>query len=198
MRVVNFLAGPGAGKSTAATGLFSELKRRGVNCEYIPEFAKDAAWEDRGKKFFAAQQYIYGEQSWRQDRVKDDVDIMITDSPLIMAFVYMPDKFPIPSLKKAMMEDFNRYDNLNIFLRRSTKFNPSGRKQVEKESVKLDGDILEMLGEKNVEYSMIDIGITTSYQVIELMIEKGWDKKVPSLLNNPSEEEIQKLVNFYY
>ena len=198
MSIINFFCGPCGGKSTAATGLFSELKRRGVNAEYIPEFAKDAAWEDRGKKFFAAQQYIYGEQSWRQDRVKDDVDIMITDSPLIMAFVYMPDKFPIPSLKKAMLEDFNRYDNLNIFLKRSTKFNTSGRKQAEKESIKLDQDILEMLDEKNVEYSTIDIGITTSYQVIELMIEKGWGKKVPSLLNNPTEDELNSLVNFYY
>lgn len=198
MRVVNFFAGPGTGKSTAATGLFNEIKRRGVNAEYIPEFAKDAAWENRGKKFFAAQQYIYGEQSWRFDRVKDDVDVMVTDSPLIMAYVYMPNDFPLPALRDTMMQDFNRYDNLNIFLRRSKKFNPAGRNQAEAESIKLDEDIRYMLKEKNIVHYVLDTHITTSFQVIDLMIKKGWGTKSPAIHNKPTKAALQSLVDYYY
>ena len=43
--VVNFFAGPGAGKSSMAAGLFAELKFRGVNCELATEYAKDKVWE---------------------------------------------------------------------------------------------------------------------------------------------------------
>lgn len=201
LRCVNFFAGPGTGKSTAATGLFSEIKRRGVNAEYIPEFAKDAAWENRGKKFFAAQQFIYGEQSWRFDRVKDDVDIMITDSPLIMANVYMHASFPMPSLRDCMMQDFNRYDNLNIFLRRSKKFNPSGRKQDEAQSIQLDAEIKAFLVSKEIEFTELDTGLLNAYLVIDLMIGKGWakpDTGCPALNNIPTQEQLLALQNFYY
>lgn len=201
MRCVNFFAGPGTGKSTAATALFSEIKRRGVNAEYIPEFAKDAAWENRGKKFFAAQQFIYGEQSWRFDRVKDDVDVMVTDSPLIMANVYMPKNFPMPALRDCMMQDFNRYDNLNIFLRRSKKFNPAGRKQDEAESIQLDADIKAFLVSNDIEFTELDTGLLNPYEVIDLMLCRGWGNLnygCPALTNIPSKAELQTLIDYYY
>ena len=44
-KIVNLYGGPGTGKSTTAAALFAEMKIRGVNCEYIQEYAKDKAWE---------------------------------------------------------------------------------------------------------------------------------------------------------
>lgn len=199
MRVVNFFAGPGTGKSTTATGLFNELKNRGVNAEYIPEFAKDAAWEHRGEKFFKAQQYIYGEQSWRFDRVKNDVDIMVTDCPLILGNAYIPPNFPMPSLRDTMKEDFDRYDNLNIFLIRSKGFNPKGRNQTIDEAVSLDHDIKQHLLDNNIPFFVLDTNRLTPFKVIDKMImSKGWHEEVPGLLKNPSREELMELVNYYY
>ena len=39
--VVNLYGGPGAGKSTAALQLVAELKKRGINADYVSEYAKE-------------------------------------------------------------------------------------------------------------------------------------------------------------
>ena len=39
--VVNLFAGPGAGKTTCAWEIASELKKRGIVTEYVPEYAKE-------------------------------------------------------------------------------------------------------------------------------------------------------------
>ena len=85
--VINLFAGPGCGKSTTASGVFSELKRIGVNCEYVQEYAKDLVW---GKNFKALsnQIHVYGEQHNRIFRLKGEVDVIITDSPPVMGMVY--------------------------------------------------------------------------------------------------------------
>ena len=46
MLVVNLFGTPGAGKSTGAAYIFSNLKMRGINAELVTEFAKDMVWED--------------------------------------------------------------------------------------------------------------------------------------------------------
>jgi broad-specificity NMP kinase len=42
--VVSLFAGPGVGKSTMATGIFSALKFKGIECEYVSEYAKNLVW----------------------------------------------------------------------------------------------------------------------------------------------------------
>ena len=37
---------PGAGKSTGAAYIFSQLKMAGINAELVTEFAKDKVWEE--------------------------------------------------------------------------------------------------------------------------------------------------------
>ena len=44
--VVNLFGSPSAGKSTTATGLFHQLKLKGINCEYVSEFAKHVVWQE--------------------------------------------------------------------------------------------------------------------------------------------------------
>ncbi len=59
--IVNLFGGPGAGKSTMAAGLFSELKWRGINCELATEYAKEKVWEE-SYAIFENQIYIFGKQ----------------------------------------------------------------------------------------------------------------------------------------
>jgi nicotinamide riboside kinase len=183
MRIVNLFAGPGTGKSTTAAALFTELKYRGINCEYIPEYAKDAAWEGRGKKFFRAQQLIYGKQSFRIERVAEEVDLMVTDCPLMMGLVYMPEDYPMPSLRDVIVEDHDRYDNLNIFLKRNKPFNPKGRNQNEAEAKELDRDIRNMLIDRDVNFHELDFSRKNVKEIIRQMINVGWANDIPALLN---------------
>jgi len=39
-KVINLFAGPGAGKSTTAAGLFAEMKRANVDVELVTEYVK--------------------------------------------------------------------------------------------------------------------------------------------------------------
>lgn len=156
MLVVNLFGGPGTGKSTTATRLFSELKTRGVNAEYVPEFAKGAAWEKRSSKFFMAQQYIYGTQSWWMDRLRGEVDVIVTDAPLLNNIAYYDESLNLPSLRKVIIEDHNRYNNMNVFLKRSKAYNPKGRNQTEEEARLYDQKIKGIIKELNIPFKEYD------------------------------------------
>ena len=51
--VINLCGSPGAGKSTGAAYVFSQLKMAGVNAELVTEFAKD---KDVQNKFLEIKQ----------------------------------------------------------------------------------------------------------------------------------------------
>lgn len=173
-KVVNYYAGPGCGKSTTAAALFAELKYQNINCEMILEYAKDAAWEKRGPKVFRAQEYIFGKQHFRMARVADEVELLVTDSPLMLGLVYMPKDFPQPSLGGLIVESYHLYDNLNIFLRRNKPYNPKGRNQNEAEARVKDVEILEMLHQQGVDFVSMDFGRDNIPDTISIMKDRGW------------------------
>lgn len=45
--IVNLFAGPGAGKTTCAWEIASELKKRNIQAEYVPEYAKELVWDEK-------------------------------------------------------------------------------------------------------------------------------------------------------
>lgn len=172
-RVVNLYGGPGTGKSTTAAALFAELKFRGVNCEYIQEYAKDKAWEfsnsDVTPKVLEAQEYIFGKQHFRLRRCAKEVDLIITDSPLLLNLIYTPDDFPLPSLRKVVKEAYDMYDNLDIFLTRTKLYNPKGRFQTEQEAKLLDLKIKDMLNDQKVDFYTLDAGRDSVQQLVNML-----------------------------
>lgn len=148
-RVINFYAGPGTGKSTAACTVFGELKQLGISCEYVSEYAKDATWEHRGWKVFQAQEYLFGKQHFRMARVSDEVDIVITDSPILLNMVYTPEGFGMPSLAATIKEAHGLYDNLDVYLERNSAYDTRGRVHTLEQAIELDKQIkgvLESIG----------------------------------------------------
>lgn len=175
MKIVNLYAGPGTGKSTTAAALFAELKYRGHNTELVTEFAKDAAWENRGKKFFRAQEYILGEQSFRLSRVASEVEFVVTDSPILLTRVYREPSY-LPALDDLALQVYQRYDNLDVFLVRSADkpFNPKGRNQTEDEAQELDTKIFEMLRGVGSDFATMAFNRDNVNHIIELMGERKW------------------------
>jgi hypothetical protein len=146
-------AGPGSGKSTSAAAVFSLLKMHDVNAELITEFAKDLTWEERHRTL-ANQYYVWGKQHHRMWRIKDQVEVMVTDSPLLLGIIYGGEK-PM-CFNDTVFHSFNEeFDNMNYFLMRMKGFNPKGRNQTEEESKKLDDEILLMLAENDVRYKIV-------------------------------------------
>ena len=162
--VINLFGAPGAGKSTGAAYLFSELKQRGVNAELVTEFAKDKTWEGNTLAL-SCQEYIFGKQSYRLARCRDDVDVIITDSPLPLAIVYNISPVLGSAFDEVVLNVFDSYDNLNFYITRSKPYNPKGRKQTETESDSLGNTIEMMLNNFNIPYQNIE-GDKDGYEYI--------------------------------
>ena len=88
--VINLFGAPGSGKSTGAAEIFAALKKKGINAELVTEFAKDKTWE-HNMLALGCQEYIFGKQSYRLRRCRDDVEVIVTDSPLPLSLIYLED-----------------------------------------------------------------------------------------------------------
>ena len=90
--VINLFGAPGAGKSTTAAFLFGELKSMGLDVELVTEYVKDLVWDKRYKEL-SNQIICFGQQMRRIERLIGQVDIIITDSPLLLNAYYNKDKY---------------------------------------------------------------------------------------------------------
>ena len=162
--IVNLFGAPGAGKSTGAAYIFSKIKMAGVNAELVTEFAKDKVWEE-SKEVFNNQIYIFGKQSFKISRVMNKVDVIITDSPIILSSFYNSDEMIQEELDALVMKTFNSYNNMNYFIERVKPYQEKGRFQTEEESDQIADKVSTLLDEKEVDYEVI-AGDTEGYDYI--------------------------------
>jgi len=166
--IVNFLAGPGAGKSTTAAALFTLLKlHQGIQCELVPEFAKDLVWEER-QHTLKNQHYVFSKQQHRIWRVYQKVNVTITDSPILLSCIYGRD-FTTEKFRAYVLEEFRSYNNLNFFIERTKRYVGNGRNESEEEAKEVDNTIKEYLSEKHIYFYPItgDIGgINSALKII--------------------------------
>lgn len=162
--VINLFGAPGAGKSTCAAQVFCALKKLGVNCELVAEFAKDKTWE-RNTKALSCQEYVFGRQSYRLARCRDDVDFIVTDSPLPLSIIFNSNPAIAKSFPSVVMDVFNTYNNINFFINRATPYDPTGRNQTEAESDHISARVQELCYEREIHYEVID-GNDEGYQYI--------------------------------
>ena len=152
--VINFFAGPGTGKSTMAAAIFSELKGCDINAELVTEYAKRKVWEE-AFKVFECQMYVCAKQIYNMFIVSKHVDIIVTDSPIIMSSAYTNGD---EDLNKILKREHDKYHNINIFLNRKKKYNPKGRMQTEDEAKEKDQQILKILKDNNIKFMTWDAG----------------------------------------
>lgn len=148
--VVNLIGGPGSGKSTTAAGLFYNLKKLGVNCEMALEYAKDKVYEESFKTM-DDQLYIFGKQYHRMWRLKNLVDVIITDSPLLLSIYY--NKTKSNYFEDLIVEQYNKFNNMLYILKRDNiEFKQEGRIQNEEESKHIDMEVKNILDRNNISY----------------------------------------------
>ena len=169
--VVNLFGAPGAGKSTGAAYIFSKIKMAGVNAELVTEFAKDKVWEE-SKEVFNNQIYIFGKQSFKISRVMDKVDVIITDSPIILSSFYNSNETIQDELDALVMKTFNSYNNMNFFIERVKPYQEKGRFQTEEESNQIADEVSTLLDEKNVKYEIIAGDIEGYDYIVKQILHK--------------------------
>lgn len=155
--IVNLFGGPGSGKSTTAAGVFNKLKLAGVNCEIVTEFAKHVTWK-KDLNTLKNQIYVFAKQHDRMFHLKEQVEVIITDSPIIMGLIYTDWNKVSASFEQLVVDEFERPDaiNVNIFINRVKPYNPSGRNQTAEEAIAKDKDIYKLLNKYSIDYTYVD------------------------------------------
>jgi hypothetical protein len=161
-KIVNFIGGPGSGKSTFSYRLMAHFKMNGISCEYTGEYAKEKVWDDH-LKIFDNQLLVFAQQQHRLHRLVGKVDYIITDSPLVQ-FVYYLDEFTpdeekkserFLAFKKLIWAEFNSFTNINFFMKRPLEFNNEGRYQDSQKALKIDNEMMEILTMGGVPFSLL-------------------------------------------
>ena len=166
--VINLFGEPSAGKSTAAMDITARLKRKGINAEYVSEFAKDKVYENNSE-VFKHQEYLFGKQSFKMGRVRDKVQVIVVDSPLILCVVYNKDKEILgEEFDKTVLNMFNSYNNKNYLLTRNHTYENEGRFQNEVESLEVRNQIVKALEDMNITYDFA----TSSEEDCEMIAAK--------------------------
>jgi hypothetical protein len=108
--------------------------------ELVTEYAKDLVYEKRLREI--TQEKIFAEQHWRVERLRDHVDYVITDSPILLSAVYKNDN---EHWVNYVWDVFNSYDNFDVWVGRPDHYTQHGRTQSKKEACQLDQQILTIL-----------------------------------------------------
>ena len=150
--VINLYGGPCCGKSTVAAGLFYELKCKGIECEMTGEYAKDKTW-DENPKILNHQPFIFGQQLHRIWRLNNKVQFIICDSPILLSIIYSKENSDL--FERFIVEQYNKYNNINFILDRTVKYNVIGRNETEEEAIKLDNNLVHIMDKYNINYTLV-------------------------------------------
>jgi hypothetical protein len=182
IRRIGLVAGPGAGKSTTAAWLFSQLKLfvndKDVNIkvELVQEYVKELAW--RGHKIRPWDQWdILSQQLMREyNLLHNGVDILVTDSPITMyPFYGRRANCPANEAIPLVVNEFNyEFPILHIFLHRDDKsYFQHGRYETLSQAREADEGIRKVLAEMGIpfkEFSFRDQSAILQY-VLENAVE---------------------------
>lgn len=157
--VVNLYGGPGIGKSTTALQLVAELKKRGINAEYVSEVAKELVYAKAFDKLDGTvenQKKLLSQQRDRLDMIAGNVDVAVTDCSLMLNAVYLAEKNS--EYTADVLSQHNEYNNFNFFLERDTSvpFEQEGRIHNLEQSIEKDKEILSLLTDNNLEFERFD------------------------------------------
>lgn len=153
-QIINLFGGPGVGKSTIASGIFFYLKQHRVSCELVTEYAKTLTWENR-QATLQCQPYVFGKQLYSLEVLIDQVDVIVTDSPICLSLFYQAFKYPA-SFSQSVIDIFNSFDNYNYYIRREDdQYDDIGRMPNPDAAKEIDIKILKFLDTNYIDYKIV-------------------------------------------
>lgn len=194
--IVNIYGGPGAGKSTTALQLVAELKKLGYHADYVSEVAKELVYAKDFEHLDGTlknQSKILSEQKRRLDIMLDNVDVVVTDSPLLLNTVYLKEN--APEYIESVFSQYENYNNYNVVVERdlSVEFEQEGRIHNLEESIKKDGEINTLLDSHDIDYQRFDRNNIAG--ILDGIISKINDIKInESIIADNTEDEDNTIV----
>lgn len=178
--VINLFGGPGAGKTTCAWAIAAELKKRGHVVEYVSEVAKEYVWDNDFEKIDGSpenQRALLEEQDKRVRRLMGKVEVIVTDSPILLNPIYLHDRDE--EYEKMVLQRFKKQRNFNIFIKRGKGFEQEGRVHTADEAAALDSQIEKLLTDNNLFYGRYSYAqITRCVDNIQTSVAKANGHKI--------------------
>lgn len=167
--IINLVAGPCAGKSTSAAELFATLKKMNISCELVSEYIKEEIYKEN-KSISNNQVAIFGNEVYSLDNKIGKVDVIVHDGSLLNNIVYDPEHDA--EFKKFIIYWFNKYENLNFYIKRGNiKFETYGRLHNQDEAKELDKIVDNVHKDAGVEYHIVR-SKTSVKEMLPIVLEK--------------------------
>ena len=175
-KLINLFGGPGIGKSSISAGITYKLKKKHISCNNPYEFPKTLAW-DKNYPAIQDQLYVFANQHRGIAQSYGKVDYIIIDSPILFSTIYLsyytkgyPTEFYGKSFHDMVIDLHNKYDNINILLKRSnTDINENERFQNIKEAIEIDELCKNKLEEHNLPYFEVKVNNTTVKKILKII-----------------------------
>ena len=137
------------------------------------------------------QKFVTDGQYERLNRLRGKVDVIVTDSPLLLGQVYGKKSID-KDYKDEIRKRYDSFDNYNAFIVRGKNFTQKGRVHNLEESKQLDADVLQMLSDNKIFH-----GYYKQDNLSEAVenIEKWLDKDKVSTLANEAHVADKALTN---
>jgi hypothetical protein len=163
--VINFIAPPGCGKSTAAHGLVYMLKKAGKRAEMAHEYAKDLVF-DENFRTLARQEQVFAEQHARIQRLQG-AEYIVTDSPIILSLLYA-DHYP-DAFKDYVRLTEASYESMYYLVKREHDYETYGRVQNESQSDAMYSTLIDLLRYNNIPFKEVS-SLTAAEDVFKELI----------------------------
>lgn len=162
---IGICGGPGAGKSSAAAGVFYNCKKASIPVELVQEFVREEINKGFELHGVADQFRIFMKQREREDIIPSVVDVVVTDSPIYLSLYYALDYARktgetsddnILFLLEQVFKERDRYDYV-IMLKRTKAYVSDGtRKQTAEESDMIYTELCMLFDLFGIKYTIID------------------------------------------
>lgn len=125
MLLVNFTGPPSAGKSTLAAGVFRELKALSMDVELVIEYTKEL---HRRQDFWTlSDELLVFTEKYRRIKQFENVDVVITDSPLYCSLFYGKDQYDNHGVSLFKYISDTKFDSIFFVLPGRNAYDPRGR-----------------------------------------------------------------------
>lgn len=132
------------------------MKAAGYKCELVTEYAKELVYA-RDIDGLTDQKHVSKVQAHRQGILRGKVDYIITDSPLPLGLYYARySRRETEGLGDLIWSEWQRYDNINIFVNRVKPYVTYGRRGSEDSAREVCKTLRAMLEELGIEYFDVD------------------------------------------
>ena len=195
MRAVEIWGGPGAGKSTTRAALFSKLKLMvaadalggKLSVEEVTEVAKDVTWQlghwtegpvpsaVKQRALSERQAILFGSQYDRLARLRGQVDLVISDSPLALSRVYAdPVLYPPEPWGQIIDAHYAQIEVLHVWCRRVKPYETRGRNQTEEEARAIDALLRPVWGLTRGHHCEVNGDEHAPFAILEVLQDLGW------------------------